>query len=123
MLSYEWSQLIHSNPTIWDATNLPQYISTSLTKIKNTYLKLHSYYNALIHPDIEILQSYFIGNITKIELGEILKSMEKSWDVLYQLKADLQIQIRDKDSLVNVYERILTADFPIMKSKNVYKRL
>ena len=82
VLSYKWSRLVLSKPTISEATNL-QHISTSLTKIKNIYLKLHSYYNALIHPDIEILQSYFIGNITKIELGEILKSMEKSWDVLY----------------------------------------
>ena len=124
----QYNSIFNSMPTLWDAYIFFEDISLSLTKIRNVYTKLYHLYT-LIHPHIAILQSYINGNITKIELGERLKSMKESWDVLYQLKEDLQTQIREysgqvtlaKYSLVDVFERILTPDFPIINSKNVYE--
>ena len=126
--------LSHQNFLLWKFTSihgtpliLLKDVETSLDKIRNIYLKLHQYYSAVIYPDIDILQNYLTGNITKMELGKKIKSMEESWDVLYQLKEELQTHVTEysskmtltKDYFVQFYELYLTLDFPIINRENV----
>ena len=115
----------YGNPAslLWDV------VVTSLKKIRNAYNALQFYYVTVSHPDIKIIQSYLNGNLTKMELGKKLKSMEESGDVLYQLKEDLLTLITEystkmtlaKDSLVQLYKVYLNFDFPIINGQNVYE--
>ena len=104
-------------------------IHTTWVKIRNAVNALQRYYINIIHPDIQILQSYLIGNITKVELSDKLKSMWESSDVLIQLNEDLQILIREystkmtlaKEGHVEDCLMLLTVDFPIINRENVYE--
>ena len=104
-------------------------IHTTWVKIRNAYSALQRYYVSIIHPDIQILQSYLIGNITKVELSDKLKSMWESNDVVIQLNEDLQILIREystkmtlaKEGNVEDYRKLLTVDFPLINRENVYE--
>ena len=129
VISHQNSLLWKITGTYWSPAYVLQNVDTSLEKIRNSYMKLDQYYSTVIHPDIEILQSYLIGNITKMELGKKLRSMKDSSDVLYQLKEDLLTQITEystkmslsKDSLVELYELYVTFDFPFINKENVYE--
>ena len=122
---WTWREVTHEDPAslLWDV------VVTSLKKIRNAYSALQRYYVTISHPDITILQSYLNGNLTKMELGKKLKSMEESGDVLYQLKEDLLTLITEystkmalaKDSLVQLYKIYLNFDFPIINGQNVYE--
>ena len=100
-----------------------------MNKIRNAYSSLQRYYVTINHPEIEIIQSYLNGNLTKMELGKKLKSMEDSGDVLYQLKEDLLTLITEystkmtlaKNSLVQLYKIYLNFDFQIINGQNVYE--
>ena len=128
VLSHQTSLQLQITGLFWKPTDLLVDVDTSLDKIRNVYMQLHQYYSSVIHPDIEILQNYLNGNITKMELGKKLKSMKESWETLYQLKEDLLAHITEysakmalvKDTFVKLYELYLTFDFPIINSGNVY---
>ena len=65
-------------------------IDTTSVKIKSAYTTLYHYYVEVIHPDIQILQGYLLGNVTKVELSEKLRSLWETRDDLNQLNEDLR---------------------------------
>ena len=143
-----WSKLIEACSWIYQAVNhqifvlwkwgnthdsptslLSDVVDTSLSKTRNVYSTLQHYFMTVNHPDIKILQSYLNGNLTKMELGKKLKSMEDSRDVLFQIKEDLLTIITEystkmtlaKDNLLQLYQMYLNFDFPIINRQNVYE--
>ena len=109
---------------------LLQDTQTSLDKIRETYVKLHRNYAAAIYSNIfENLQSYLVGNITKMELGTKLRSKQKSFALLYEHKEDMHAYIKEystkmtlaTETLVNVYKRFITLEFPLINIQNVYE--
>ena len=118
------------SPTQEEALLLLQDIQTSLDKIRETYVKLHRHYATGIHSNIfENLQSYLVGNITKMELGTKLRSKQKSFALLYEHKEDLRAYIKEystkmtlaAETLVNVYKRFVTLEFPLINIQDVYE--
>ena len=97
-------------------------IDTTSVKIKSAYTTLYHYYVKVIHPDIQILQGYLLGNLTKVELSEKLRSLWETRDVLNQLNEDLQILIREfstkmtlaKEGNVEDYLLLISLDFPLI---------
>ena len=118
------------SPTQEEALVLLQDTQTSLDKIRETYVKLHRNYAAAIYSNIfENLQSYLVGNITKMELGTKLRSKQKSFALLYEHKEDMHAYIKEystkmtlaTETLVNVYKRFITLEFPLINIQNVYE--